>query len=80
MKCIREWKGELKMKQVNIPDELYGKIEKNLEDFGFKTVDEYIVFVLEEVMKKDGDGEDKVFNEEEEEAIKKRLRDLGYLD
>ena len=68
------------MKQVNIPDELYGKIEKNLEDFGFKTVDEYIVFVLEEVMKKDGDGEDKVFNEEEEEAIKKRLRDLGYLD
>ncbi len=80
MKCIREWKGELKMKQVNIPDELYDKIEKNLEDFGFKTVDEYVVFVLEEVIKKDGDGEDKVFNEEEEEAIKKRLRDLGYLD
>ena len=68
------------MKQVNIPDELYDKIEKNLEDFGFKTVDEYVVFVLEEVIKKDGDGEDKVFNEEEEEAIKKRLRDLGYLD
>ncbi len=68
------------MKQVNIPDELYGKIEKNLEDFGFKTVDEYVVFVLEEVIKKDGDGEDKVFSEEEEETIKKRLRDLGYLD
>lgn len=68
------------MKQVNIPDELYDRIERNLEDFGFRTVDEYVVFVLEEVIKKDGDGEDKVFSEEEEEAIKKRLRDLGYLD
>ncbi len=68
------------MKQVNIPDELYDKIEKNLEDFGFKTVDEYVIFVLEEVIKKDGEGEDKVFSKEEEEAIKKRLRDLGYLD
>lgn len=67
-------------KQVSIPDELYEKIEKNLEDFGFKTVDEYIVFVLEEVLKSDDSGEKQVFSEEEEEMIKKRLRDLGYLD
>lgn len=68
-------------KQVSIPDELYEKIEKNLEDFGFKTVDEYIAFVLEEVLKNDDDsGEEQVFSEDEEEMIKKRLRDLGYLD
>ena len=67
-------------KQVSIPNELYEKIEKNLEDFGFKTVDEYIVFVLEEVLKSDDSGEEQVFSEEEEEMIKKRLRDLGYLD
>jgi len=67
-------------KQVSIPDELYEKIEKNLEDFGFKTVDEYIAFVLEEVLKNDDSGEEQVFSEEEEEMIKKRLRDLGYLD
>jgi len=68
------------MKQVNIPDELYSAIEEKLEEFGFKTVDEYVVFVLEEVLKDDGEGEEQVFSEEEEEMIKKRLRDLGYLD
>ena len=69
------------MKQVNIPDELYKAIEEKLEEFGFKTVDEYVVFVLEEVIKNDaGEGEEKVFSEEEEEVIKQRLRDLGYLD
>jgi len=69
------------MKQVNIPDELYKTIEEKLEEFGFKTVDEYVVFVLEEVIKGDAEeGEEKVFSEEEEEVIKQRLRDLGYLD
>ncbi|QTA38426.1 hypothetical protein JYK00_02565 [Thermosipho ferrireducens] len=67
------------MKQVNIPDELYKKIEENLEEFGFNSVDEYVVFVLEEVLKSD-EQEEQVFSEEEEEIIKKRLRDLGYLD
>jgi len=68
------------MKQVNIPDELYSAIEEKLEEFGFKTVDEYVTFVLEEVLKDDNEGEEQVFSEEEEEMIKKRLRDLGYLD
>jgi hypothetical protein len=68
-------------KQVNIPEEIYKKIEDRLEEFGFDTVDEYVAFVLEEVLKDDnGSEEEQVFSEEEEEMIKKRLRDLGYLD
>ncbi len=67
-------------KQVNIPDELYERIQKNLGDFGFTTVDEYVVFILEEVLKNDEPNEEQAFSEEEEEVIKKRLKDLGYLD
>jgi Arc/MetJ-type ribon-helix-helix transcriptional regulator len=66
---------------VNIPEEMYKKIEERLEEFGFETVDDYVAFVLEEVLKDDnGAEEEQVFSEEEEEMIKKRLRDLGYLD
>lgn len=67
-------------RQVNIPDELYEKIEKSLGEFGFKTVDEYVEFVLREVLESDSSQEEQVFSKEEEEMIKKRLRDLGYLD
>ena len=68
-------------KKIKISDELYEKIEESLLNYGFKTVDEYVEFVLKEVLKDKNEGEEQVFNEEEEEdIIKKRLRDLGYLD
>lgn len=66
-------------KQVSIPDDLYEKIKAKLDEYGFKTVDEYVVFVLRNLLE-EGEEEKPVFSEEEEEMIKKRLRDLGYLD
>ncbi len=66
------------MKEVKIADELYEKIEEKIEEYGFKSVSEYVEFVLQQSLS-DGEKED-VFTDEEEEAIKKRLRDLGYLD
>lgn len=65
-------------KQVVIPDELYEKIERSLPNLGFQSVDEYVIFVLQEVLR-DESGEVQL-SPEEEEAVKKRLRDLGYLD
>ena len=67
-------------KEIKISDELYEKIEKNLSDYGFETVDEYVEFVLKEVLEDKSEGDEQVFSGEEEEIIKKRLRDLGYLD
>ena len=66
-------------KQVSIPDDLYEKIQAKLDEYGFKTVDEYVEFVLRGLLE-EGEEEKPVFSEEEEEMIKKRLRDLGYLD
>lgn len=71
-------KKEEKNKAVFLPADLYRRIEERVGTTGFGSVEEYITFVLEEVLKEEDD--EAVFSEEEEEEVKKRLRDLGYLD
>ncbi|MEE8374223.1 MAG: CopG family transcriptional regulator [Dehalococcoidia bacterium] len=66
-------------KAVYLSANLYGRVEERLSNAGFGSVDEYVIFVLEEVLK--DDEEDTVaFTKEEEEEVKQRLRALGYLD
>ncbi len=68
------------MATVKIPDEIYKEIEKIVKDSGeFKDVDEYVTFVLTEVLKEEDEDEEQVYTEEDEEKIKERLRGLGYL-
>ncbi len=67
-------------KAVFISNELYGKIEERVEATCFGSVEEYVTFVLEEVLKDDGEEEKVAFSKEEEEEVKKRLKALGYLD
>ena len=63
---------------VEIPKELYDRIKKEYVDNGeFKSVGEFVKFVLKEVLSEE-EGES-VYTPEEEEEIKKRLRSLGYL-
>ena len=64
---------------VYIPKKLYELLEKAVRESGgeFKSVEEYVAFVLEEVLS--GEEEETVYTPEEEEEIKKRLRALGYL-
>ena len=70
-------KGE--KKAVSLPVELYSKIEQRAAATEFRSVDEYVAFVLEEVLKEEGE-EDRAFSKEEEEQVKDRLKALGYLD
>ncbi len=72
--------GELDKKAVYISVGLYNQIEKRTRNTGFGSVEEYITFVLEEVLKDEEDEEQVIFTEKEEEEVKKRLRSLGYLD
>ncbi len=65
---------------MSLPVELYGKIEQRIASTEFRSVDEYVGFVLEEVCKEEGAEEDRAFSKEEEEQVKSRLRALGYLD
>lgn len=66
-------------KAVLLPAELYNRVEERAKATGFGSVEEYVSFVLEEVLKEDEEAE-KAFSPEEEEEVKKRLRALGYLD
>jgi len=70
-----------KVNNVAIPLKLYKKIQKRVKSTDFKSVDEYITYILEEVIKQVED-EDEVpeYTEEDEEKVKDRLRALGYLD
>lgn len=67
-------------KTVSIPAKLHEAIEERIGDTEFNSVEEYVTFVLEEVLKDDDEEEDAPFSAEDEEEVKKRLRALGYLD
>ncbi|RLG55694.1 MAG: CopG family transcriptional regulator [Candidatus Hydrothermarchaeota archaeon] len=66
--------------KVEIKDEIYEKIKERIKGTEFSSVEEYVNFVLEEVLK-DEDEEEFEFelSEEDEEKIKERLKSLGYL-
>lgn len=71
---------ELQNKTVSLPAELYSMVEERVKATGFASVEEYIIFVLKEVLKEEGSEEDGAFSKEEEEEVKKRLKALGYTD
>jgi len=71
--------GKEEKKAVFLSADLYKKIEERVKVTEFNSVEEYVTFVLEEVLKDEGE-EEKTFSKEEEEEVKKRLRALGYLD
>jgi Arc/MetJ-type ribon-helix-helix transcriptional regulator len=67
--------------EIKIPKDIYEKIQERIKDTEFKSVDEYITYVLREVLASLEEEEtEEVFSEEEEEKVKERLRALGYLD
>jgi len=67
-------------KPVYLPAGLYNQINERANTTGFGSVEEYVTFVMEEVLKDDEEEDRVAFSKEEEEEVKKRLRSLGYLD
>jgi len=72
-------KKEKEGKAVFLPAELYDRVRKRVEAADFASVDEYVIFVLSEVLKEEED-EEIALSDEQEEEVKKRLRSLGYLN
>ena len=70
---------EKKGKAVYLPAELYKRVAERVKATGFASVEEYVTFVLSEVLREDA-SEEAVLDAEQEEEVKKRLRSLGYLD
>ena len=68
---------------VEIPEALHNKLAQILTDSDFGSVQEFVVYVLNDLSTTGWPKEEKVskeeISEEEMEKIKTRLRNLGYL-
>ena len=68
----------MEKKSVSLSTELYNTILKRVENSNeFSTVDEYVSYVLTEILK---DEPSQNYSKEEEEEIKKHLKDMGYIN
>ena len=69
--------------KVSIKKTLAKKLHRRLKETEFKTLTEYVNFILEEViasLEEQESEEDSGYTPEEEEKVKQRLKDLGYID
>jgi len=66
-------------KSISVPADIYDKIEERVKATEFGSVEEYVLFILEEVLK-DEEEEEQAYTEADEAEVRKRLKALGYMD
>lgn len=66
---------------VNLPTRIVERVENRLPRTEWETPEEYITFVMEEVLYRvEEETEDDDFESVDEEEVKDRLKSLGYLN
>jgi Arc/MetJ-type ribon-helix-helix transcriptional regulator len=65
---------------IKIPRPLYNRVQQLIDDSGFNSPTDFIVYVLRDVLSQSGGSNAERFTPEELAAIKDKLRRLGYLD
>jgi len=69
---------------IKIPRKLYEKLQKIIEGTGYSSVTEFVIYVLRDLVSAEElqNAKENIdeLTEEELEVVKKRLRNLGYLD
>ncbi len=67
---------------VSIPKPLADKVKERMKGTGFSSVSSYVTYILRQVLSSiEHDKRAKqAFTKEEEDIVKQRLRDLGYID
>jgi len=63
---------------LKIPRPLYERLKTVIEGSGFSSVNEFVVYILRDLMSSK-DVDKKELSAEEIEAIRKRLKNLGYF-
>ncbi len=63
---------------IKIPRPLYNRLKTIIEGSGFRSVNEFVVYVLRDLVSMKGDDKEEL-TKEEIEAIRRRLRNLGYF-
>ncbi len=65
---------------IKIPRPLYTKVQQLIDESGFNSPTDFIVYVLRDVLSERGVAENDRLSPDELAAIKQKLRRLGYLD
>ena len=71
--------------QVSIPASLGERVKKRLAGSDFKSMDEYVGYVLDQVLtelegaQQETKQSGEVFSKEDQASVEQRLRDLGYM-
>jgi len=67
---------------VSIPKPLADKVKERMKGTGFSSVSSYVTYVLRQVLSsiESEEKSTQAFTKEEEDKVKQRLRDLGYID
>ncbi len=63
---------------IKIPRPLYDRLKTIIGDSGFSSVNEFVVYVLRDLVSL-GFEDNKELTKEETESIKQRLKNLGYF-
>jgi len=64
---------------IKIPRPLYENLSKIIEESGFNSVTEFIVYILRDLISSRTAKKEPSLTKEEVEMVKKRLKSLGYL-
>ncbi|MFO7945379.1 MAG: CopG family transcriptional regulator [Armatimonadota bacterium] len=64
---------------LKIPRPLYEKLGQIIEDTGYNSVTDFVVYVLRDIASTHAVSDDEPYSEEELIRVKERLRSLGYL-
>lgn len=64
---------------IKIPKPLYERIKILIEGSGFSSVTEFVVYVLRDLVSHQEEDNKKILSSKEIEAIRKRLKSMGYF-
>jgi len=66
---------------ISIPRELAEKLKQRAGSARFDSLSDYVVYILEQVLANiETEEKDKAISKEDEEKVKARLREMGYLE
>ena len=65
---------------LKIPRRIYDRLQAVIEDSGYRSVNEFVVYVLRELLAERTREDVSPLTVREVELIRQRLRNLGYLD
>ena len=65
---------------IKIPRRLYVKVQQLIGESGFNSPTDFIVYVLRDVLSETGRESKDEISADEMNAVKQKLKNLGYLD